>query len=94
MYFLAGRHDYKTPGVLVEEYLNALEASAGKRMFWFEESAHVPFIEERSAFHSVMIDTILAESGSPGLGFRQILVVGTAAWPKSDDDRPGDSGPG
>jgi len=63
VYFLAGRYDYKTPGVLVSEYLNALEAPAGKRMFWFEDSAHVPFIEERSAFHSVMIDTILAESG-------------------------------
>ncbi|MCK5488615.1 MAG: hypothetical protein KAI98_01430 [Gemmatimonadetes bacterium] len=57
----AGRYDYKTPGVLVEEYLNALDAPAGKRMFWFENSAHVPFIEERSAFHSVMINTILAE---------------------------------
>ncbi len=63
VYFFAGRYDYKTPGVLVEEYLNALDAPAGKRMFWFENSAHVPFIEERSAFHSVMINTILAESG-------------------------------
>ncbi len=61
--FLAGRYDYKAPSFLVEEFLNALDAPAGKRMFWFENSAHVPFIEERPAFHSVMIDTILAESG-------------------------------
>ncbi|MCL7968340.1 MAG: alpha/beta hydrolase [marine benthic group bacterium] len=60
VYFLSGRYDYKTPGVLVEEYHDALDAPAGKRMIWFENSAHVPFIEERSAFHSVMIDTILA----------------------------------
>jgi hypothetical protein len=32
-------------------------------MFWFENSAHVPFIEERSPFHTAMIDTILAEAG-------------------------------
>jgi pimeloyl-ACP methyl ester carboxylesterase len=63
VFFLAGRYDYKTPSVLVEEYLNALEAPAGKRMFWFENSAHVPIIEERSEFHSAMINTILAESG-------------------------------
>ena len=63
VFFLAGRYDYKAPSFLVEEYLNALEAPAGKRMFWFENSAHVPFIEERPAFHSVMIETILAESG-------------------------------
>jgi pimeloyl-ACP methyl ester carboxylesterase len=62
VFFLAGRYDYKTPSVLVEEYLNALEAPAGKRMFWFENSAHVPIIEERSEFHSAMINTILAES--------------------------------
>jgi pimeloyl-ACP methyl ester carboxylesterase len=62
VYFLSGRYDYKTPGVLVEEYHDALDAPAGKRMFWFENSAHVPFIEERSAFHSLMIDTILAET--------------------------------
>ena len=62
VYFLAGRYDYKTPSFLVEEYLNALDAPPGKRMFWFENSAHVPFIEERSVFNSVMIDTILAET--------------------------------
>jgi pimeloyl-ACP methyl ester carboxylesterase len=60
VYFLSGRYDYKTPGVLVQEYHDSLDAPAGKQMFWFENSAHVPFIEERSAFHPVMIDTILA----------------------------------
>ena len=62
VYFLAGRYDYKAPSFLVEEYLNVLDAPSGKRMFWFENSAHVPFIEERSAFNTVMIDTILAET--------------------------------
>lgn len=66
VYFLSGRYDYKTPGVLAEEYLQALDAPAGKRMFWFERSAHVPFIEERGPFHAVMIDTILAEVEAGG----------------------------
>ncbi len=60
VYFLAGRFDYKAPSVLVEEYLKALDAPRGKRMFWFENSAHVPFIEERPGFSSVMIDEVLA----------------------------------
>jgi len=63
VFFLVGRYDYKTPGVLVAEYMNALEAPAGKQMFWFERSAHVPFIEEREAFHAVMINTVLAQTG-------------------------------
>jgi pimeloyl-ACP methyl ester carboxylesterase len=61
VFFLAGRYDYKAPSFLVEEYLNALEAPRGKRMYWFENSAHVPFIEERPEFTSVMIDEVLAE---------------------------------
>ena len=66
VYFLSGRYDYKTPGVLAAEYLQTLDAPSGKRMFWFERSAHVPFIEEREPFHAVMIDTILAEVGAGG----------------------------
>ncbi|MCL7972201.1 MAG: alpha/beta hydrolase [marine benthic group bacterium] len=63
VYFMAGRYDYKTPGELAEEYLNGLDAPAGKQMFWFENSAHVPFIEQREPFYSAMIETILAEVG-------------------------------
>ena len=63
VFFLAGRYDYKAPSFLVEEYLNALVAPQGKQMFWFENSAHVPFIEERPEFSSVMIDEVLAEAG-------------------------------
>ncbi|UCD23743.1 MAG: alpha/beta hydrolase [Gemmatimonadota bacterium] len=56
--FLAGRFDYKTPGELVEEYLNVLEAPAGKQMMWFENSAHALFFEEREAFSSVIRNTV------------------------------------
>lgn len=63
VFFLSGRYDYKTPGTLVQEYMAALDAPAGKHMFWFESSAHVPFIEERPAFRSAMIDSVLAATG-------------------------------
>ncbi len=65
VYFLSGRYDYKTPGILVEEYLAALEDPAGKRMFWFENSAHIPFIEERPAFYDVMLNEVLASDLTP-----------------------------
>lgn len=59
VYFLAGRFDYKTPAVLVEEYLAALQAPA-KGIFFFDNSAHMPNIEERELFHSAMINGVLA----------------------------------
>jgi pimeloyl-ACP methyl ester carboxylesterase len=63
VYFMAGRFDYKTPTVLVEEYYAVLEAPA-KRIIYFENSGHIPNIEEREAFHSTMIDVVLAETAS------------------------------
>jgi hypothetical protein len=45
--------------VLVEEYLAALQAPV-KQIFFFENSAHMPNIEEGEAFHSSMINGILA----------------------------------
>lgn len=66
VYFFAGRYDYKAPSVLVNEYFQVLEAPA-KRMIWFENSAHVPIVEEREEFHKAMINIVLAETnhGSP-----------------------------
>ncbi len=63
VFFLSGRFDYKTPGVLVEEYVAVLEAPAGKTMTWFENSAHALFFEEREAFRRVMLDTVLRGPG-------------------------------
>ncbi|MEJ2239109.1 MAG: alpha/beta hydrolase [Gemmatimonadales bacterium] len=59
VFFLSGRFDYKTPGALVEDYLESLDAPAGKQMIWFENSAHAVFLEEREAFHDVMLEDVL-----------------------------------
>lgn len=62
VYFLPGRFDYKTPSQLVEEYYEGLNAPAGKKIIWFENSAHVPIIEEREVFHDAMINIVLTET--------------------------------
>ena len=61
MYFLAGRFDYKSPSQLVEAYLQNLFAPAGKKMFWFENSGHVPILEEREEFQNAIINEVLAK---------------------------------
>jgi pimeloyl-ACP methyl ester carboxylesterase len=67
VFFLTGRYDYKTPGELVEEYMEELDAPAGKEMVWFENSAHALFFEQRDEFNSVMLDTVL-ERWTPEFG--------------------------
>lgn len=58
--FMNGRWDYKAPLELVEEYAADLTAPAGKHMIPFEQSAHVVFLEERTLFQNIMIDTVAA----------------------------------
>jgi len=49
VYFFLGRHDINAPTVLVEEYLQVLEAP-DKRIVWFEHSGHSPWINETEKF--------------------------------------------
>ena len=49
VYFFLGRHDINAPTVLVEEYVQALEAP-DKRIVWFDHSGHSPWINERGKF--------------------------------------------
>ncbi len=59
VFFMAGRFDYKTPSVLVEEYYSFLDAPAGKQLFWFELSAHAPILEEAETLQNVIINQVL-----------------------------------
>jgi len=65
VFFLQGRHDYNTPGELVERYYEVLAAPRGKQLVWFEESAHRPHLEEPEEFARVLVERVLplAESG-------------------------------
>jgi pimeloyl-ACP methyl ester carboxylesterase len=61
VYFFQGRHDYVTPSELVEEYLEKLRAP-GKKLVWFENSAHYPFFEEPERFTGEMA-AVLKDAG-------------------------------
>ncbi|MDU5080099.1 alpha/beta hydrolase [uncultured Tissierella sp.] len=54
IYFCAGRYDYNTPSVLIEEYYNEIIAPK-KELIWFEESAHFPNFEEYEKFNELVI---------------------------------------
>jgi len=56
-FFLHGRHDYDTPGSLVQAYVPTLDAPQ-KELIWFENSAHFPFYEESERFNQIMIDVV------------------------------------
>jgi pimeloyl-ACP methyl ester carboxylesterase len=46
VYFFVGRHDSNTPSALIEGYFDQLDAPAGKKLTWFEESAHSILFDE------------------------------------------------
>jgi pimeloyl-ACP methyl ester carboxylesterase len=53
--FCTGRRDYTTPHELVVEYCEALSAPS-KEVVWFENSAHLPNLEEPDKFCDVCRD--------------------------------------
>lgn len=61
IYFFAGKYDMITPTVLVEDFYKNLDAEKGKKLFIFENSAHVPMIEEKEKYLYLMINVVLKE---------------------------------
>ncbi len=61
VYFVMGRHDYNTPFVIAEEYINKLKAPK-KELVWFENSAHYPNFEEPEVFNKLMVEKVKAET--------------------------------
>jgi pimeloyl-ACP methyl ester carboxylesterase len=55
VYFFAGRYDYNTPTSLIESYFQQLDAPAGKRLIWFENSAHDLFFDEPDKVEAEML---------------------------------------
>ncbi|MFM9949370.1 MAG: alpha/beta fold hydrolase [Saprospiraceae bacterium] len=58
VYFLIGRHDLNAPPKLTEEYFDILSAPH-KELIWFEQSGHVPWVNEPAKFMDVMVNQIL-----------------------------------
>jgi pimeloyl-ACP methyl ester carboxylesterase len=61
VHFFLGRHDFNTPSVLAAEYWETLAAPC-KRLVWFEDSAHFPFLEEPERFRKEMVRVVAAET--------------------------------
>ncbi len=60
VFFLVGRHDIIVSHYLAQKYFQELTAPQGKKLIWFEESAHRPFSEEKEKFLKTM-KTIIPE---------------------------------
>lgn len=54
VYFIMGKYDYFTPTAMVEKFYNQLQAPK-KELILFENSAHVPQLEENEKFNKTLI---------------------------------------
>ncbi|HAH24149.1 MAG TPA: alpha/beta hydrolase [Prolixibacteraceae bacterium] len=61
IYFALGKHDYETPYPIADQYFNQLEAPF-KKLIWFDNSAHLPHIEENEKFINLLVNHILPAS--------------------------------
>ena len=59
VYFFEGKHDKATSTVLVEEFYDDLKADKGKKLFIFENSAHMPMLEEKEKYENLLINLVL-----------------------------------
>ncbi len=51
VYLIVGRHDWNVPSVLATQWLDSLQATS-KKVIWFEGSGHGPLEEEPEKFNS------------------------------------------
>ena len=58
VYFFTGRYDYTTPFEILERYLDVLKAPH-KEIVWFENSGHMPNLDEPEVYQDKLIDVVL-----------------------------------
>lgn len=58
VYFFMGRYDYQTPFEIVEHYFSVLKAPH-KEIVWFENSGHLPNLDEPDAYQEKLINIVL-----------------------------------
>ena len=61
IFFFIGQYDMITPAVQVENFYDGLDAENGKNLFIFENSAHLPIIEEKEKYQDILINVVLKE---------------------------------
>lgn len=57
VFFFLGRHDHWVPAETSVAYFEALTAPS-KKLLWFEESGHEPFIDEPAKFNAAMAELV------------------------------------
>ncbi|MGE5201099.1 MAG: alpha/beta fold hydrolase [Acidobacteriota bacterium] len=57
VFFFLGRHDHWVPPEVSVAYFNVLTAPS-KRLVWFEESGHEPFVDEPDNFNAAMVELV------------------------------------
>lgn len=62
IYFFEGKYDMAVPLGPVEKFCDALDAEKGKHLIVFENSGHMPMVEEREKYQRLLIDLVLKES--------------------------------
>jgi pimeloyl-ACP methyl ester carboxylesterase len=57
VFFLLGRRDHQVPADTSVAYFNVLMAPS-KKLIWFEESGHEPFVDEPAKFNAAMAELV------------------------------------
>jgi pimeloyl-ACP methyl ester carboxylesterase len=57
VFYFLGRHDHWVPGETSVAYIDALTAPS-KRLVWFEDSGHEPFVDESAKFNALMAELV------------------------------------
>jgi pimeloyl-ACP methyl ester carboxylesterase len=61
IYFFEGKYDKTTPTVLVEKFYDNINAEKGKNLIIFENSGHLPMIEEKQRYEELLTTVVLEE---------------------------------
>ena len=70
---MQGRRDQVAPGTAAQRYASTLQAP-GKRLVWFDNSAHTPHLEEPGKFRDLLMEIrepsmkqdVAVDGGQPG----------------------------
>jgi pimeloyl-ACP methyl ester carboxylesterase len=65
VFFFLGRRDHWVPPEISVAYFDALTAPS-KKLVWFEESGHEPFVDEPAKFNTAMVELVRPLAASDG----------------------------
>jgi pimeloyl-ACP methyl ester carboxylesterase len=97
VFFFLGRKDHWVPAEISVAYIGALTAPS-KKLVWFEQSGHEPFVDEPAKFNAAMADLVRPVLPSGPAATRCLMVFswgapdakggGPSAWQADSSSRP------